>query len=64
MGQRRYVTIHFKPDARQVSDQLHNPAASYLGPKPLILMNRRLDEYESQSGHFGEKKNIFPLPEI
>lgn len=50
-----------KLDTREVSDQLHNLAASHLGPKPLTLMNRRLGEHEIQSG---QKKKMFPLPEI
>jgi len=40
MGEWRFITIHFKLDTGDVSDQLHNLATSYVGPKPLILMNR------------------------
>jgi len=47
MGEWTYITIHFKLDTTEVTDQLHNPATTHLGPKLLILMNRRLGEYES-----------------
>jgi hypothetical protein len=32
------------------------------GKSPLYVLKRRLDAPQSQSGYFGEEKNLFPLP--
>jgi hypothetical protein len=32
------------------------------GKSPLYVLKRRLDVPQSQYGHFGEEKNLFPLP--
>jgi len=48
----------------EVSQQLNSSGCFTPREQPWYLLNRRLDGPQSQSGHFGEDRNLLPLSGI
>jgi hypothetical protein len=47
-----------------LGENVHRQAVLYPGQLLLVFTDSRLGEPHKSSGHFGEKKNVLPLPRI